>query len=365
MTNSIREAMQDAMKDQGAELPKPMILDEEDESEDYQEPIDTTTAPEGETPEQKTARERDETGKFKTKPKEAKIPPADKQEGTTVPEKGTTGGAPATFSKEEQAQWDNVPPLVRNAISRIENQSQTAVLQAKQELATTRSENAARDTVLEPYARMWMQNGVPVQQGLAIAMKAVHDMERDPVNTIKRLASQYGISLAEEGNDFQDPVAGQLTRLEQQFQQFTQSQSQAQQNVIQQRNVEETSRFVDAKDAQGNLVHPHWERVLPQMRALIPAVAQMKQGASQQEVLKAAYDLACQQNDEVRTEIASSQTAMQKQQEFEQRKSIAEKARQGVVSSAPAAAISSEGQRKGMTIRDSLKQAFSDGLGRM
>lgn len=366
MTNSIREALQEALKESGAEIKEKPVLD--DDSDDEVAPVQEESA-ESEAPSKSV--ERDANGKFlKAEQKDAKaeqVSNAEKQESTKAPEQGTTSGAPATFSKEEQAQWDNVPPLVKNAIQRVTTQSQTAVLQAKQELAETKRENAARDTVLEPYAKLWTQNGVPVQQGLAIAMKAVYDFERDPVNTLKRLAAQYGISIAEDGNDqYVDPADARLAQLEKKLTDFEQTQSQSTQNAIQQRNLEEATRFVETKDANGSLAHPYWEKVLPQMKALMPAVSQMNPGMYPQDVFKRAYDIACQQSEEVRTEIAANQTAQVQQGDFERRLATAQKAKQGVVSASPATAVGSENAiRKGMSVREHLQVALRENAGRM
>lgn len=363
MTNSLREAMEEAMTKQKTDSDSGMVLeaDTHDEIEEAPDAVDTTV----EGQEKATQPKKEETQEAdKTAKKE--IPSGDKQDNSTVPS-GTTDKVPATFTKEEQAQWANVPPLVKNAISRIESQSQTAVLQAKQELADTKRENAARDTVLEPYAKLWMQNGVPVQQGLATAMKAVYEFEKDPKGTLQRLAQQYGISLAEDGNDqYVDPVMSEVEKLKQQVQSFEQSQRQSQQSVIEQRNIEEASRFTDAKDDKGNLLHPHWEKVLPQMQALLPAVGKMNPGMHQQDLMKRAYDIACQQNESVRAEIASNQSAQQQQQDFERRRDAALKAKSGIVSSPASSNMGNDSApRQKMSIRDTLKVAMQDGLGRV
>lgn len=379
MSNSIRDAMEEALKQQGLTPKSDIVLDTDDEdvapvsegktSED--KPVVDATA--DKPVEQKVEKKRDETGKL-TKPKgenplqaNKEIPNAQKQEGSAAPKEGTTETAPATFSKEEQAQWENVPPLVKNAIHRINTQTQTAILQAKQELAETKRENAARDSVLEPYTKLWMANGVPVQQGLATAMKAVYEFERDPKGMLFKLAKQYGISLTEEGNDqYVDPAEAKINQLEQKLMNFEQSQSQAQIKAAEQRNMEETDRFINAVDGQGNPLHPHWERVLPQLQALIPAIKKMNPQFGPQDLLKRSYEIACQQNEEVRNEIASGESARKQQEEFEKRTALATKARGGMVSAPAASAMSQDNaQRRGMSIRDSLKAAFQDGLGRV
>jgi hypothetical protein len=137
-------------------------------------------------------------------------------------------------------------------------------------------------------------------------------LARDPQNTIKSLAKNYGVDLNQAVQDepYVDEVTKQLMdryqTLEQQIQQQQMQQQQAQAQAV----VEQARAFEFETDAEGNLRHPHVPKVADHMLSL------MQSGQAQD--WKSAYETACWMNPEVREVLLKEQGQSKKLQQTEQ-----------------------------------------------
>lgn len=137
-------------------------------------------------------------------------------------------------------------------------------------------------------------------------------LSRDPQGTIKALAKEYGVDLNQAVED--EPYIDDVTRrvmeqneqLQRQFHDWQTQQQQAQVSQV----VENARAFEFETDAEGNLLHPHVEKVADHMISLL------RSGQAQD--FKSAYETACWMNPEVREVLLKEQGQSKKLQQTEQ-----------------------------------------------
>jgi hypothetical protein len=137
-------------------------------------------------------------------------------------------------------------------------------------------------------------------------------LQKDPQNTLQRLAKDYGIDLKQLVQDqpYVDEYTQKLqTQLEQVQRQMSEQQI-AQQQAQARQQIESAKAFEFETDAEGNLLHPHVPKVATHMIALL------KSGQAQD--FKQAYETACWMNAEVRESLLKEQASSKEQQRKEQ-----------------------------------------------
>jgi hypothetical protein len=137
------------------------------------------------------------------------------------------------------------------------------------------------------------------------------DLNKDPVRTILGIAKQYGAldgirqaiagQQPDQGAAQNVQMAQELKALRAQVSQFADP-TLIEQRVTQTLTTRDTERMVSDYAGQKE----HWAAVEPMIPALIPIVQQrLGQGASAQDVLDAAYDMAIHANPDLRAKVTA------------------------------------------------------------
>ena len=148
--------------------------------------------------------------------------------------------------------------------------------------------------------------------GAVRQLLAAHDyLRKDPQNAIAWLANQYGVDVGAVGNDpaledeFADPEVKALKQQVAQLTGFIQNQQTQQQSQVEASTQSLIDQFASETDANGNLKHPHFEKVRGVMGTLISA-----QNAKD---LNTAYEMAVYADPELRQEQVKAMAAAQSQ----------------------------------------------------
>lgn len=153
-----------------------------------------------ETPAAEGNPERDEHGRFKPKTTEAQ-PGAEPATATapTEPEpaKPEEEGAskeptriPPSLSAAVKSQWGELPPVVRDEFSRLEDSFQ----KGKAEWATKGQRLNRFDEILGPHLDKWRFAGLDEFSGVQTLIAAQNILERNPVEGLVHIARSYGVN---------------------------------------------------------------------------------------------------------------------------------------------------------------------------
>lgn len=232
---------------------------------------DVASSPEADVPED-GARARDSSGKFISKS-------AVEQTETVAPVTPTTDAdrlseqpqvqsnaltPPTSWSADAKAVWSSLPPAAQQAALKRETEmadGQRQWSEQRQQLERT----------IAPLNELSQQNGIPWTEGLN-RLLTVESSLRNPATaaqTVQQLAQAYGVDLAALVNGSPQP--------QRQVQQPQFDPNAIRQDIRQtiaaefeERALNSTiSEFGLAKDANGNLLHPHFEAVKAAMGFLL------------------------------------------------------------------------------------------------
>jgi hypothetical protein len=205
----------------------------------------------------------------------------------------------------EQQQFTSLPAETRAFLERT--------MEGVNNSAALFNEYSTIEQVIGPRRGPWAANGMPpavaIQQVLALSDFA----GRDPGQFVLWFADQHKLNLDvlldqrdQRSNQPPDPrydgLLQEITQLRNSINGMT-SQATGQQYA---NNLALVQTFIDEKDASGNLMHPHFNEVAPQIEQHIAALKQQQPYLDDREVLNAAYDFATYSNLAVRTRIQES-----------------------------------------------------------
>ena len=270
---------------------------------------------------------RDPDGKFAKKgdePVDAPKPaPQHKAEETVIeaekpveaaPDAQNGVAPPPGWSVQAKQAFHELPDAVKQAVAQRETEINNGFAKLQEFKA------------LEPYAQQAQQSGKQLPEVLDAYIAAENYLESDPVNGVKWLMTQYGVTpeqlgaVQSEGD--QNPVNAALDPIVQELNALKRTVL-TQQHTAQQQTITEAQSQIDAFAADP--AHPYFENVKQSMGALI--------NAGQAADLKDAYEKACWLNPDIRAETINreAEAANQKrQQEAEAARSKAEQAAKSV-----------------------------------
>ena len=217
---------------------------------------------------------------------DAEVAPASEASATTSPR-------PEHWSDEDWADLQKLPPAQQQYVLKKEKELQAGFTRKTEELAQQRKRVEAFERTLSdlraqyaPQAdeTQWQQTLV---QTMPMLVQYYASLQRDPLETLTRLAESYGITdkLTERlaGLDT-DENARTLRRKEQEIAD-REARLQAETQRARRESLEATiNSFRDAKDESGNLKHPYFADVESEMATLIAANPKL--------TLEDAYDRA-------------------------------------------------------------------------
>lgn len=287
-----------------------------------------------------------------------------------------TTAAPKAWTKEAQAEWNNLPPAIQAAVSKRENDIANGVAQLRQRYSDI-------DTAIQPHLQAINQNGFTPGQAVGQLFQWFQALANDPINAFPALAQSFGwdlnrlVTAYQASYDQQQQAQqAQTAQLEQLPPQFRQVLDQIPAIVQRQNQFEEYQRLQN--EAATQRVIEEWSRDKPyfdQVRMMMgQAIASGMCPPKNEKVdLDGAYAMACRAHPDIWQRLTAAQQAAftQAQNQATQRQRTADqtaanKARKtasSISSSAPGLnnSMGKTGERKpGRTVREDLIAAAQE-----
>lgn len=346
-----------------------------------------TTEPKTEAKPEETKtddRPRDEFGRFteKTdeKPAEAKPQKAAPQEQPKAPQAPPPAeakveasaappvGPPPGWSVKSKSEWDKLPEHIRADVVKRE----TEVSQGFAQYSGMKE--------LQPYVEMARQGGTTLKAALDNYVGIERLLRQDPFRAITQIANNIGIRPEQlvtglslhlgvgQSNGHAQVPEGQSTGLppevlQQYFNPLHQEVSQLKQLLTSQQQEAE-ARATSALNStlsrfQADPSHRYYENVRTKMAQLIKAEVVPATGDDMAD-LKAAYELACWQDPEIRSLLIKDQSAKSEADRKQKEKDAADKARQASksITGSPSSTVTEGRDRSGDSVEDAARDAY-------
>ena len=260
--------------------------------------------------------------------------------------------APKHWPKEEQEifnAWDaNVQHQVMDRYKAMEGD----YTKKTQALAKYKKRNESLDEIYGPFRDDFQRAGMDEVAATRQLLAAHKYLREDPQQALKWLAQSYGVDLKAVNDDtaIEDEYADpQMKAMQQQIAQLqgtiTNQQQQAQ-NMQKQEVQAMIDNFQTAKDADGNLKHPHFDVVQNQMSGLISS------GVAKD--IASAYDMAVYANPETRAKVLEEKVKNETKQEVKA-EAVQKAKKQQRVNVKGSGTPSNSAIPSGMTLNETIK----------
>lgn len=232
--------------------------------------------------------------------------------------------APKNWSDDVKKVFNTLPRESQEFMIKRDKEMTSDYTKKTQDLAEQRKNIEALDKVLQPARQNIQATGIGEAEYISRLLNADQALRTNPKMALRQLAQGYGInlsSLEDESESWNDPDP-QYAQLLQQNQQIM-----AELNQFKQQNMQSTvaqteqtvEQFSTKTDANGNLLHPHFDKVRVKMGNLIDA--------GEAKGLDDAYAKAVRLDDDLYAEALKASQLSVKKQEDSKRKKAVEKAR--------------------------------------
>lgn len=314
----------------GEALKEPEISEDNPVEETQQDTIEDITVPE----QQETSPENDEDDsdnldQLATEQEDDQSDSEDSEENpdnVEASENSTESKleAPKNWSDDVKKVFDTLPRKSQEFMIKRDKEMTSDYTKKTQDLAEQRKNIEALDKVLQPARQNIQATGIGEAEYISRLLNADQALRTNPKMALRQLAQGYGInlsSLEDESESWNDPDP-QYAQLLQQNQQIM-----AELNQFKQQNMQSTvaqteqtvEQFSTKTDANGNLLHPHFDKVRVKMGNLIDA--------GEAKGLDDAYAKAVRLDDDLYAEALKQSQLSVKKQEDSKRKKAVEKAR--------------------------------------
>ena len=314
----------------GEALKEPEVSEDNPVEETQQDTIEDITVPE----QQETSPENDEDDsdnldQLATEQEDDQSDSEDSEENPDNVEasKNSTESkleAPKNWSDDVKKVFDTLPVESQEFMIKRDKEMTSDYTKKTQDLAEQRKNIEALDKVLQPARQNIQATGIGEAEYISRLLNADQALRTNPKMALRQLAQGYGInlsSLEDESESWNDPDP-QYAQLLQQNQQIM-----AELNQFKQQNMQSTvaqteqtvEQFSTKTDADGNLLHPHFDKVRVKMGNLIDA--------GEAKGLDDAYAKAVRLDDDLYAEALKASQLSIKKQEDSKRKKAVEKAR--------------------------------------
>ena len=314
----------------GEALKEPEVSEDNPVEETQQDSIEDITVPE----QQETSPENDEDDsdnldQLATEQEDDQSDSEDSEENPDNVEasKNSTESkleAPKNWSDDVKKVFDTLPVESQEFMIKRDKEMTSDYTKKTQDLAEQRKNIEALDKVLQPARQNIQATGIGEAEYISRLLNADQALRTNPKMALRQLAQGYGInlsSLEDESESWNDPDP-QYAQLLQQNQQIM-----AELNQFKQQNMQSTvaqteqtvEQFSTKTDADGNLLHPHFDKVRVKMGNLIDA--------GEAKGLDDAYAKAVRLDDDLYAEALKASQLSVKKQEDSKRKKAVEKAR--------------------------------------
>lgn len=304
-------------------------------------------------------------------PAETETPAETPAEATGQPEAVTQEPAtpaiqaPLSWSGEMKAKWADLPPDVQTYVAQRDKESHEAISRAGMQIKAFEPIGK----VLAHFTETFKRNNLHPAEGIARLLNVETQLEKDPVEAVKNIAKAYGVDLQmlaglAEGTPGEQPAADpRVAQLEAQLRETSEKLNQVTSYLTTQQTQQQTagrdalarqiSDFAEAKDASGNPLHPHFDRVTGTMAALLQANPEWD--------LAQAYSRAVRADDELYAEAEAKKAAEAEAKRQADARKKAEEARKSAavnVQSSPGAG------KTPRTMEDTLREVAQKHYGR-
>jgi len=314
----------------GEALKKPEISEDNPVEETQQDTIEDITVPEQqETSPEKEEDDSDNLDQLATEQEDDQSDSEDSEENPDnieASENSTESKleAPKNWSDDVKKVFDTLPAESQEFMIKRDKEMTSDYTKKTQDLAEQRKNIEALDKVLQPARQNIQATGIGEAEYISRLLNADQALRTNPKMALRQLAQGYGInlsSLEDESESWNDPDP-QYAQLMQQNQQIM-----AELNQFKQQNMQSTvaqteqtvEQFSTKTDAEGKLVHPHFDKVRVKMGNLIDA--------GEAKGLDDAYAKAVRLDDDLYAEALKASQLSVKKQEDSKRKKAVEKAR--------------------------------------
>jgi hypothetical protein len=233
--------------------------------------------------------------------------------------------APKTWPAEHREAFEHLPEDQRSFMLQREQERDAAFTRKTTDLAEQRRQVESLQGVLAPYKQQMQAHGISEAEYVSRLMTYDNALRQNPKLALQNLAQHYGIRLSgDSGVDYveETPSDPQILQLQQQLNQtqaHIQTMQQSQVMAQQQQLVDQVEGFSTAKDAKGNLKHPHFEKLRERMGRLV--------NAGETTDLNEAYGMALRLDNDLYNEaIANERNAVSKKED-DRRKAAVQKAK--------------------------------------
>lgn len=258
---------------------------------------------------------------------------------------------PDHWSAEERERFNAISDTdARHVVLDIGRSFERRFNRKFEDLAEERRQLSDWDKVFEPVDNDLKLAGVSRSQAVQRLLTAQQVLQKTPEQGIRWLAQQYGVDLNNMNPAPPEEVDPQYAGLQQKIGSiestvngFLSQQQQAQVQAVQQ----QIEQFKSATDANGNPLHPHFDKVQQHMAAL----AEAQPGAD----LDALYDQAVYANPETRAAVL---TEREKAAKAEADRVAKEKAKKARNASTPKGGGGGKEAPKGRTMRETMELAY-------
>jgi hypothetical protein len=347
------QVLDDQQQDDGQGAAEP-TLRETLESAFEQHAGEDDLSNQGEKPEARTGKPRDQSGRFaKTEPHEQQAA-ADAAAAATQQQSGQQTEdipPPAGWKAEAKAQWANLPAEVRKYINEREAEVHRGFTRNDEERNLGKSMREA----LQPYEATFKQLGVAPQQVVShvLGFEAVlrTGTPEQKLNAMHLLARDYGIPLQavmQHRPNLPDPA---LANVQAELLQLRQAEQQRQQQHEQQQ-LAQAQQEVDSFREK----NPHFESVRADMHDLI---AKGLAGTLQE-----AYDIAVFRKPELRSAVIAGGTRQVTKANEQQQRAASARRAGASVSGSPAGSRTAMSEPAG-SLRDELVKNMRAATGRI
>jgi len=314
----------------GEALKEPEVSEDNPVEETQQDTIEDITVPEQqETSPEKEEDDSDNLDQLATEQEDDQSDSEDSEENpdnVEASENSTESKleAPKNWSDDVKKVFDTLPAESQEFMIKRDKEMTSDYTKKTQDLAEQRKNIEALDKVLQPARQNIQATGIGEAEYISRLLNADQALRTNPKMALRQLAQGYGInlsSLEDESESWNDPDP-QYAQLLQQNQQIM-----AELNQFKKQNMQSTvaqteqtvEQFSTKTDAEGKLVHPHFDKVRVKMGNLIDA--------GEAKGLDDAYAKAVRLDDDLYAQALKASQLSIKKQEDSKRKKAVEKAR--------------------------------------
>tara|TARA_R100001086_G_scaffold87888_2_gene42961 strand:- start:1393 stop:2466 length:1074 start_codon:yes stop_codon:yes gene_type:complete len=233
--------------------------------------------------------------------------------------------APKTWPAEHREAFEHLPEDQRSFMLQREQERDAAFTRKTTDLAEQRRQIESLQGVLAPYKQQMQAHGISEAEYVSRLMTYDNALRQNPKLALQNLAQHYGIKLSgDSGVDYveETPSDPQILQLQQQLNQtqaHIQTMQQSQVMAQQQQLVDQVESFSTAKDAKGNLKHPHFEKLRERMGRLV--------NAGETTDLNEAYGMALRLDNDLYNEAIANERNDVSKKADDRRKAAVQKAK--------------------------------------